>query len=255
MIYLRTLEHAEDLARRIERARKVVVIGGGFIGLEVAAAARHAGQARDRARSGRPADGPGGGAGDLQPSTRICIARGASSWSSRRGSLRCRAKAGGSTACGDGGRHSARGRSGRDRHRRSAQCRAGAGRRPRLRERHRGRRAWAHRRSGRSSPPANAPAIRTASPAGATRLELVQNAVDQAKAVAAAILGRPAPYDEVPWFWSDQYEVKLQMVGISTGHDRQAIRGRSGERAGSRSSTSAKAVCSRSIRSTGPATT
>ena len=60
---------------------------------------------------------------------------------------------------------------------------------------------------------------------GRTRLELVQNAVDQAKAVAAAILGRPAPYDEVPWFWSDQYEVKLQMVGISAGHDRQAIRG------------------------------
>ena len=60
---------------------------------------------------------------------------------------------------------------------------------------------------------------------GRARLESVQNAVDQAKAVAAAILGRPAPYDEVPWFWSDQYEVKLQMVGISAGHDRQAIRG------------------------------
>ena len=48
---------------------------------------------------------------------------------------------------------------------------------------------------------------------GRARLESVQNAVDQAKAVAAAILGRPQPYDEVPWFWSDQYEVKLQMVG------------------------------------------
>ena len=77
----------------------------------------------------------------------------------------------------------------------------------------------------RSSPPVNAPATRTASPAAAARLESVQNAVDQAKAVAAAILGRPRAYDEVPWFWSDQYEVKLQMVGISTGHDRQVDRG------------------------------
>jgi 3-phenylpropionate/trans-cinnamate dioxygenase ferredoxin reductase subunit len=60
---------------------------------------------------------------------------------------------------------------------------------------------------------------------GRIRLESVQNAVDQAKAVAAAIRGRPVPYDEVPWFWSDQYELKLQMVGISAGHDAQAIRG------------------------------
>ena len=60
---------------------------------------------------------------------------------------------------------------------------------------------------------------------GHARLESVQNAVDQAKAVAAAILGRPEPYDEVPWFWSDQYEVKLQMVGISAGHDHQVVRG------------------------------
>ena len=60
---------------------------------------------------------------------------------------------------------------------------------------------------------------------GMVRLELVQNAVDQAKAVAAAILGRHAPYDEVPWFWSDQYEVKLQMVGLSAGHDREVVRG------------------------------
>ena len=60
---------------------------------------------------------------------------------------------------------------------------------------------------------------------GFARLESVQNAVDQAKAVAAAILGRPEPYDEVPWFWSDQYEVKLQMVGISAGHDQQVVRG------------------------------
>ena len=51
------------------------------------------------------------------------------------------------------------------------------------------------------------------------RLECVQNAIDQAKAVAAAILGRPQFYDPVPWFWSDQYELKLQMAGLSEGYD------------------------------------
>jgi 3-phenylpropionate/trans-cinnamate dioxygenase ferredoxin reductase component len=51
------------------------------------------------------------------------------------------------------------------------------------------------------------------------RLECVQNAIDQSKAVASAILGRPQLYDPVPWFWSDQYELKLQMAGISDGYD------------------------------------
>jgi len=50
------------------------------------------------------------------------------------------------------------------------------------------------------------------------RLESVQNAVDQAKAAAAVLLGGPAAYDPVPWFWSDQYDVKLQIAGLSTGH-------------------------------------
>ncbi|MEA2879457.1 MAG: 3-phenylpropionate/trans-cinnamate dioxygenase ferredoxin reductase component [Hyphomicrobiales bacterium] len=51
------------------------------------------------------------------------------------------------------------------------------------------------------------------------RLECVQNAIDQAKAVAATILGNPQAYDPVPWFWSDQYELKLQMAGLSDGYD------------------------------------
>jgi 3-phenylpropionate/trans-cinnamate dioxygenase ferredoxin reductase component len=51
------------------------------------------------------------------------------------------------------------------------------------------------------------------------RLESVQNAIDQAKAAAGAILGAPRPYDPVPWFWSDQYEIKLQMAGLSDGYD------------------------------------
>ena len=57
------------------------------------------------------------------------------------------------------------------------------------------------------------------------RLECVQNAIDQAKTVAGAILGKPAPYDPVPWFWSDQYEIKLQMAGLSEGYDDAAVVG------------------------------
>ena len=51
------------------------------------------------------------------------------------------------------------------------------------------------------------------------RLECVQNAFDQAKAAAAAILGKGEAYDPVPWFWSDQYEVKFQSAGFSQGYD------------------------------------
>jgi 3-phenylpropionate/trans-cinnamate dioxygenase ferredoxin reductase component len=51
------------------------------------------------------------------------------------------------------------------------------------------------------------------------RLESVQNAIDQAKAAAACMLGRPQPYDPVPWFWSDQYDIKLQIAGFAEGYE------------------------------------
>ncbi|WP_068310536.1 NAD(P)/FAD-dependent oxidoreductase [Polycladidibacter hongkongensis] len=51
------------------------------------------------------------------------------------------------------------------------------------------------------------------------RLESVQNAIDQAKAAAAAVLGAEVDYDPVPWFWSDQYDLKLQIAGLSQGFD------------------------------------
>ena len=60
---------------------------------------------------------------------------------------------------------------------------------------------------------------------GRVRLELVQNAVDQARSVAAYIAGKPAPYDKVPWFWSDQGDLKLQIAGITVGHDTAVLRG------------------------------
>lgn len=61
--------------------------------------------------------------------------------------------------------------------------------------------------------------------AQSSRLESVQNAVDQARAVAAHIAGHANPYNSVPWFWSDQYDSKLQIVGLSEGCDEVLIRG------------------------------
>lgn len=57
------------------------------------------------------------------------------------------------------------------------------------------------------------------------RLESVQNAIEQAKAAAANFAGEPHAYTEVPWFWSDQYELKLQIAGLSSGHEEIAVRG------------------------------
>lgn len=51
------------------------------------------------------------------------------------------------------------------------------------------------------------------------RMESVQNAIDQAKIVAQALLGNEVDYDPLPWFWSDQYDIKLQIAGLSEGYD------------------------------------
>ena len=57
------------------------------------------------------------------------------------------------------------------------------------------------------------------------RLESVQNAVDQGRCVADRLAGRPVPYQKVPWFWSDQGDLKLQIAGITIGHDTSVLRG------------------------------
>jgi 3-phenylpropionate/trans-cinnamate dioxygenase ferredoxin reductase subunit len=57
------------------------------------------------------------------------------------------------------------------------------------------------------------------------RLESVQNAHDQAATAVKAILGAPQPYSTMPWFWSNQYDLKLQTVGLSHGYDATVMRG------------------------------
>jgi 3-phenylpropionate/trans-cinnamate dioxygenase ferredoxin reductase subunit len=56
------------------------------------------------------------------------------------------------------------------------------------------------------------------------RLESVQNAVDQAESVAATLTGSAEPYEAKPWFWSDQYDVKLQIAGFNLGYDETVMR-------------------------------
>lgn len=57
------------------------------------------------------------------------------------------------------------------------------------------------------------------------RLESVHNAIEQGKTAALSIVGRAKPYAQVPWFWSDQYDLKLQMAGLHAGHDQVVVRG------------------------------
>ena len=66
------------------------------------------------------------------------------------------------------------------------------------------------------------PSIYSAKP---IRLESVQNAVDQARNVAARLMGKPANYTALPWFWTDQGDLKLQIAGLSEGHDQTVLLG------------------------------
>jgi len=62
------------------------------------------------------------------------------------------------------------------------------------------------------------------------RLESVPNAVEQAKVAAKSICGEPDVYDQLPWFWSDQYDVKLQTAGLLQDYDQIVVRGESANR-------------------------
>ena len=57
------------------------------------------------------------------------------------------------------------------------------------------------------------------------RLESVHNAIEQGKTAAATLAGKEKPYNQVPWFWSDQYDLKLQITGLSNGYTQAVVRG------------------------------
>jgi 3-phenylpropionate/trans-cinnamate dioxygenase ferredoxin reductase subunit len=60
---------------------------------------------------------------------------------------------------------------------------------------------------------------------GLVRLESMPNATSQARVAAATLAGKPRPYTDVPWFWSDQYDLKLQIAGLTNGYDQSVVRG------------------------------
>ena len=57
------------------------------------------------------------------------------------------------------------------------------------------------------------------------RLESVHNAIEQGKTVASSIVGEKVAYNQIPWFWSDQYDLKLQIAGLNSEYDNYIIRG------------------------------
>ena len=57
------------------------------------------------------------------------------------------------------------------------------------------------------------------------RLESVHNAIEQGKTVASSIMGEFIPYNQIPWFWSDQYDLKFQIAGLNTDYDEHIVRG------------------------------
>ncbi len=61
--------------------------------------------------------------------------------------------------------------------------------------------------------------------AGAVRLESVHNAIEQGKSAGHAVAGAPRPFTDVPWFWSDQYDLKLQIAGLAQAYDDVVLRG------------------------------
>ncbi len=221
--YLRSIRDAIDLKERLQNAAEIVVIGGGFIGLEVAASASKLGKKvtliESASRLLERAVSPLVSQFLLDLHTRhsvdIWLNESVASISGDNGRAAFVTTASGATMPADlvlvgiGGAPS-------DQLARDAQLTCGNG--------------IVVDDHGQTSDPDIFAAGDCANHYNAhagdwVRLESVQNAQDQAKAAGLAIAGKTGPYDSVPRFWSDQYDAKLQTVGISRNFDQQAVRG------------------------------
>ena len=221
VVLLRTIEDSRRVAQGIAAARRVAVVGGGFIGLEIAAAARKAGrdvvllEALDRllARTSTPVISKF--FFELHKEHGVDIRLGAQV----TGFSGDTHVSGVTTA--DGATHAADlvvvgiGIVP------NAELAAGCGLAC--------ERGIVVDACSRTSDPAIVAAgdctARRTDEGTLLRLESVQNAIEQAKSAAAALLGKERPFVAAPWFWSDQYDVRLQMAGLSAGHDRTVLRG------------------------------
>jgi 3-phenylpropionate/trans-cinnamate dioxygenase ferredoxin reductase subunit len=221
--YLRSLNESLELRQRIASARRVVIIGGGFIGLEVAAAARTLGrdvtviEVRERllARAVAPLVSDFIRARHEAQGVEVLTGAQVEAIRGEHGKVREVVLRGGARRPADA-------------------VVVGVGVAPNIEL------AQAAGLKVADGIAVDAE-LRTSDPrifaigdcaehpnpyAGArVRLESVENAVDQGAAAARSILGRGGPYRAVPWFWTDQFDVHLQMAGISAGFDQTVLRG------------------------------
>ncbi|MGA4983929.1 NAD(P)/FAD-dependent oxidoreductase [Streptomyces sp. GESEQ-13] len=222
VLYLRDLDDAVRLRGALKAARNVVVVGGGFIGLEAAAVARASGkevvvvEALDRllARAVAPVMSDFCLAAHRRRGSRILLERGVIGFEGNGTSVTSVALSDGTSVPAD-------------------LVLVGIGLVPRTEIAERiGLRCEtgividAYGRT--SNPDVVAAGDCTDLDAGdgrLVRIESVANAIAQARAAAATLAGSPTPLAAVPWFWSDQADVKLQIAGLSAGHDSVVVRG------------------------------
>ncbi|MFF9126630.1 NAD(P)/FAD-dependent oxidoreductase [Streptomyces sp. NPDC014889] len=222
--YLRDHDDATALRQRLGCASRVVVVGGGFIGLEAAAVARALGkdvtvvEAADRliSRAVAPVVSEFYRRAHLRRGTRVLLSAAVAGFDGAHGRVTTVELADGTTLPAD-------------------LVLVGVGVLPRTElaellglECDHG--IVVDGRARTSNPHIVAAGDCTVQPhpltgLGRVRLESVQNAVAQATAAAASLLGRPAPQSAVPWFWSHQGDLKLQIAGLSGGYDQHVVRG------------------------------
>lgn len=220
---LRTLEDARALAGRLAPGRRLVVVGAGFIGMEVAAIARglglevdlleFAGRAMQRSVSEPVAAFLAGAL--AQQGVRLHFSAGARSFQGEGGQVRAVATSAGQALPADA-------------------VLVGVGVEPEVSLAasaglavHDGILVDEQLRTADPAISAIGDCARFAGPQddAPVRIESVQNAVDQARCVAARLAGRPAAYRKVPWFWSDQGEHRLQIAGLAGPADEAVLRG------------------------------
>ena len=224
VVSLRTLDEADDLRARLERAQRVVIVGGGFIGMEVAAAAVRLGKQATVVETAGQLMGRVLSSATAEFLRRAHTERGLIIELSSQ--VRALSGAGGrvtGVAIADGRQLPA------------DLVLVGVGAVPNT-----GLAAAAGLTVAdgvvvdeylRTRDPnvyaigdcARSPNLQA--PGALLRLESVQNATAQARSVAATLTGSPAPYRSVPWFWSDQADLKVQIAGLTSGHDEVLVKG------------------------------
>ena len=221
--HVRTISDIDALNAGSQPGARVVVIGGGYIGLEMASVVRHRGfavtvlEAADRVLGRVVCEEVSAFFTDLHRAAGVEVVLGAAVRALHGQRTRRRGR--------DGGRAALSVRRGDRRHRRRAERRARVGRRPRMRKRYRRRRARADFRSRRARMRRLHEFIRSSSTRVRCASSRCRTRSIRQRSRPRRCLGTRVAYAEIPWFWSDQYDVKMQIVGLLHGYD-TAVRAR-----------------------------